>query len=824
MRLSESDLNLLRQSTSHYTDLFLSIFQPNVVLKCRVNDSGIARGERSISYDNVTFGSWSNVKIGATLLVGSSDGARNVGKIRIKSITSNTIVVAENSHINWADNLYLTVLDYFDVWPIFPRIIQNPSNPETTLWYKDYDIAYTNQNTHLGAFVNIGPHRAANRENGQAQVYYSSSGTYPLSGNIQQTYWTFEGGNPSTYVGREPGYVSYTGTGHYLTTCIVSGTNWVEPAYRYVSIYDKPSDGTFNTVKKWEIVELSGSRGEGGYRASVKIYEPVEVEEGSIVVIFADEWYDATHKSLGGNALNASTIKFVGYVMDDSIEYDYKDSTVSFENGSISQVMKELEGFSVSVESKANPTDWYELYDMNAKKAAYHYFKWHSNIISLVDLEFIGDDYPVQYFDSDRESLFDAVDNFLRTAYHASMVSDRQGKLWMETDAWVRENATGTYSPLFELSKHDWLDKPSIQEQRIPELSYLEYNGIAYSGVVTGTFAPLMANAPGDAPAYRGKSERRSGFALGGQGQLNTMVGNEFAHRNAQFPSGDFRMRGNWSNLDIAPQEVVQFSLAVEDTVRNVAVDGLYMPNNITFDINTKEKSFIPRVGWKAITSGDVGQTIVIPEIVDDGGYGNARSVGGITIPQIPLPSTPVASSFYSALKLQTNGTSTTSLPAGGIEKEVPLTDIVFSTDDSTWAGSTASGTYSGVIIPVVGASGTYGVNYGFVVGYPGIYRVTYSLQITQLFPPAISQPQAFAAWIAPTSVNGVYKFLEQNFRQYPDGILDSDNDVSSIEHSEIFKLSAGTAITIKAKNMGTSGGFVMAKGTAAVEFLKYEA
>jgi len=684
MRLPISDLALIRESSNHYTDLYLSIFQPNTVLQCQVNDASIARGERSITYDNVTYGSWSNVKIGSTLLVGSSIGARNVGKIRIKSITSNTIVVAENSHINWANDLYLTVLDYFDVWPIFPRIIQDPANSESTLWYKDYDVAYTNQNTYLGAFVNIGPHRAAHRENGQAQIYFSSSGTYPLSGSVVQTYWTFEGGNPSTYTGREPGYVSYTGTGHYLTTCIVSGTNWVEPAYRYVSIYDKPSDGVNNSVKKWEISQLAGSRGEGGYRATVNVYEAVDVQEGSVVVIFADEWYDGTRKSLGGNALNASTIKFVGYVLDNSIEYDYANSTVSFEIGSISQVMKDLEGFAIELQSKSSPSQWYEMQDVSAKRAIYHYLKWHSNIVSLADLEFVGNDYLVQFFDSDRESLFDAVDNFLRSAYHASMVSDRQGKLWMETDAWIKSNATGTYTPLFELSKYDWLDRPSIQEQKMPELSYLEYNGIAYSGISTGTYAPLEANAPGAAPAYRGASEKRSGFALSGQTQLNTIVGNEFAHRNAQFPSGDFRMRGNWSNLDIAPQEVVHFSLSAEDTVRNVIIDGLYMPDGITWDYSSETKSFIPRINWKVVTSGDAGQTIVIPEVVDDGGYGNSKVVGGISLPTIIPPSIPVYSTRIALMKYRTSSSTTILdgeyqlLPLGFLSFKNSLADSVF--------------------------------------------------------------------------------------------------------------------------------------------------
>ena len=138
--LSAADKALLREP-EQYTNLYLSIFQPNVAFKARVNDAGIAAGEMEIDYDNVTEGSWTDVKIGSTLLVGSSNGARDVGKVRIKSITASTITVAENTDIQWENNQFLTVLDYFDVWAVYPRIIQDPNDPTKVIFYKDYDKA-----------------------------------------------------------------------------------------------------------------------------------------------------------------------------------------------------------------------------------------------------------------------------------------------------------------------------------------------------------------------------------------------------------------------------------------------------------------------------------------------------------------------------------------------------------------------------------------------------------------------------------------------------------------------------------------------------------
>src|SRR5512139_1743834 len=88
----------------HRTKLYLSVYQPKTVLAARVNNASITWGERSIAYDGVTAGSVALVKPDMTMYVGSSAGANDKGRIRVKSIVTGTITVAENSYINWADD------------------------------------------------------------------------------------------------------------------------------------------------------------------------------------------------------------------------------------------------------------------------------------------------------------------------------------------------------------------------------------------------------------------------------------------------------------------------------------------------------------------------------------------------------------------------------------------------------------------------------------------------------------------------------------------------------------------------------------------------
>src|SRR5688572_13643099 len=180
-RLSASELEVLRKRPQK-TQLYLSIFEPQIVFQARINDSSIERGARTITYDTVSLGNFNAIKAGATMWIGTSAGENNIGKIRVRSATSSEIVVSENSNILWNDNQFLTVFYYFELWPVFPRIVQTNPNSENVTFYKDYDIVYSNQNSFLGTFINVGPNRAANLDpaSGQTQLYWSSTGTYNL--------------------------------------------------------------------------------------------------------------------------------------------------------------------------------------------------------------------------------------------------------------------------------------------------------------------------------------------------------------------------------------------------------------------------------------------------------------------------------------------------------------------------------------------------------------------------------------------------------------------------------------------------------------------
>lgn len=612
-RLSASQMEILR-TRPQQTRLYLSIFQPQIIFQAQINDNTITRGARTINYDTVSTGMYTTIAEDMTMWIGTTPGAQDIGKIRVRSASSTQIIVSENSDIEWADNLYLTVFRYWELWPIFPRIISDPNNAENVIFYKDYDIAYTNQNTILGTFANAGPHRAAllDPASGQAQIYYSSTGSYNVRGDTLSYAWEFQGGTPSTSSQAVPGNVTYNTPGHYVTKLYISGSSGsIDTTYRYVSIYNE----SHPPIQKWQMSTLNGARDEGGHNVSFKVFEPIPLDEHSVVVLFSDDYYGNNHISLGGNQPNNSSIFWVGYIKKDSIHYDYEHSEVSFDATSITGIMKESSGFSVSVQSVLSPTTWYELYDMDSPRALYHYLRWHTTALRFVDFQFVGDLYKIQFFDSDRESMFDAVDNFIRNTLIGQVVSDRQGKIWIETQAMAYPNPTGSFPSVMDITNRDWRNEPVIDERLSDDISFMEYGGIAFSGVVTGTFDPLIGSAPGLAPGFRGSIDNHQGMALESQSQINRLVGNVFANKNSRFPTINLEMTENTGNLDIAPQETVNLNVLPSDTVRNVAIQGLYIPESISWDYDPENFILLPRIEFKQLVNGIAGETVTIPAI-----------------------------------------------------------------------------------------------------------------------------------------------------------------------------------------------------------------
>ena len=762
MRLTPAQEVILRKRPQS-TKLWLSIYKPKTLLAAMVSGT-FSSGEIDINYDTVSAGSFSNVPSNTIVLIGTTAGGSDVGRIRVRSITSSAVKFAENE-IVWRDNLHFTFIDFVDINAVYPRIIQDPSNQTNVIFYKDWDIPYSNQNTIYGTFPCMGPHRAGFITTGSFGTFYSSTGSYNVKGDSITFNWAFEGGTPTGSTLRDPGLVQYTTPGHYRTRLIItSSSGAIDTSYRYVSAYERPENGTNTPILKWELTNFSGSRGEGGYVVGIKMMQDIGlIEPNALVVIFAEDDYGGTLGSLGGNANNNSSIVFVGYVLSDSIQFDYKQSTVEFEVGSVSEVMKITEGFSVSCESKAVASTWFQLQEMTIQKAIYHYLRWHSTLLNVCDYQYTGDDRFVQYFDADRGSLFDAIESFVSSGVLGSTIADRQGKLWSEINYY---GYTAPFSSIPSvppvIDKQDWIAEPNITERKTSELAFVELGGIAYFGVTSNDFLALLTNAPGDSPLYRGNVERQQGLILLSQQQLNQISGNYLAHKNSPFPEVNMSLGGNYRNMDIVPQEQKFLLINPSDTVRNISIQNLpYRVSSMTWQYDSTKQSFVPDVTFEQMVTGTIGQTIIIPATPSDAGF----SFPELSLPPLPnfninVPSPGAQSQTTVILKDATSGNGllyTTDFDAaqpvwsfmnGGltVAQRDDIRRVIVTPNGSVWCIGDAQGASGNQFVayaPAIGQPFTIVVDQAWLTAaYPaavGNVRTVFAISFNPNFPEKVA-------------------------------------------------------------------------------------
>ena len=646
------ELALLR-TQPHRSKLYLSIFEPQIVFQARVNDAGAAKGDMVITYDTVTTGNYLGISGGMTMYVSSvAAGGKEKGAIWTYKRTSTTITVGENSHINWADGDYLTVVNFHQIWPVYPRYTQSATDITV---YKFYDLAYNGQNEKLGGLMVMGGNYAGfiNQTTGSCMVYYDGSETSSVNGTTGSAFsWSFEGGTPTGSSAVTPGWISYTGTGHYRTLLsVTSTTGTADYGIRQVSIYDRPGEGDNTPILSWGLESLAGSRDEGGYTGRLWVKEDVSsVVDGALVVLFSDNWYGDTKQSIGGNSSNRENIFFVGYIMDGSIDYDYQTSTAFFDVGSPSEIMKLCEAFGVELEDSGDPVasalakgvdPWIYMVGLTVKSALWEYYAFTSSCQSLMDMRYIGTDFDLSHFSADRTSLYDASNTFLKEAVYGKACCDRQGAMYFEVESAAINNAAATLNTNMFIDSHDWMGNPNITEQMVDAVSYYEAGGTAYYGISagSGTYTPLLAAGPGLVPAYRGRNMKTTGLALTSQGQLNTLVGNIWANLNADYPDVSLDLVGNFSNIDIAPQEVVKLTLNVADTFRGISWNQkAFTPTSMTWNYDAQNNLLLPSVSLAEVTQGNAGQTIAIPLEPPDAGYKQPPIQLPPPMPSFPIP------------------------------------------------------------------------------------------------------------------------------------------------------------------------------------------
>jgi len=300
---STDELAYLRTHGQH-SKLYLAFPQPAIVFKALVNDAAPNCDMTVwISYDGAsTYGyggnAYQNILPDMTLWVGSSEGACDLGIARIRKAASATkLFIGRTSEVKFADEMFLTVIDEYGLWPRIKYIQEGPAHVD----FMDFDVAYVpgadGQHSKLAPIVIMGPDRVlwyqgllATHPGNSISTQMDASASYSLSSVGAATYlWTCATGTIDDDDIANPN-IHFHAIGTHRVSCTVTIDGVSFTGHRTIVVFDNSA----LPVSDFKLNSCAGDYETGGWNFKVTMYDSADlplVRDRAKCILFSRDWY-----------------------------------------------------------------------------------------------------------------------------------------------------------------------------------------------------------------------------------------------------------------------------------------------------------------------------------------------------------------------------------------------------------------------------------------------------------------------------------------------------------------------------------------------------
>ena len=550
-----------------------------------------------------------------TLLVGTSAGAWDVGLARIRADSLDTgggtgvFLIGITSEIEWADDLYLTVLDDYGLWPKHPRITGGIS-------YMDYDINYrlgpvfpnTRQNVYGAPVIIMGTHAVLELTGASVTTNFDAVDSYSCIGApTGYAYaWTCAGATVSTPAGSNTN-ITFKAVGTYLVYVTVTanyagGYSATSTAIRYVIVHSAahPLNTSFSITSK-----PTGDYQEGGWNYSITMHAnatEATIRDRTLVILVAKDWYGATEQSIGP-LVGRENIVCVGWIDGESLRRSNDLSLVSFDVQGPAWWLGVQRGFPTGIDdTSVQPTDWLHIQNLTPRKGLFSFLHWRTTATVVTDCYITADDHRLASTYTPAGVLSEQL-RAIAQRVNAGVVCDRYGRLFCEIDTQFIAPAARTFPVVQTMTDRDWRDEITIRRNVVPNAGQVDLSGIFYSGDITTSNA-IFALSPGHYPKHHGPNVQKiEHIALDDQAEANLLAGLWLGYLNNEFPETDTPMSSNYRAVDIAPRMFVQQNLTASETPRGLVWNNKKLiPRTVSFDYDPREGLLLTDITFEAET------------------------------------------------------------------------------------------------------------------------------------------------------------------------------------------------------------------------------
>lgn len=567
--LNGTELNLLG-ADGHKTRFFLSISNPRSLLAGQVNGT-LSRGATSIPYDNGLGSGHADIAAGHTFKIQTAWGPEIV---RIDSITGNqasgTVTIKANSIVSGDNNSFEALEDF----PLLPK----PPRFTSSIFYKDWNVTYTDENLKPPPVIITGPHRAKFLSGGSAvfavdltNSYAIAQGASMVAGSYSASVVPSSGATVSLTNG--VGTITFTAAGQYWVTFSGTDSNGkTQITRRRYFVHDLDPDSADYPYTDFEIPTLQGDYERGGWVLGINVNgvaDAASIPDEAFITLWCTVDYGGTEQYIG----QPDGILFSGYIRKGSITANWEYGSVSFEAQTIEGVLRNIGMQTIPLQATRSPAEWYEYaHWLTNGRGLHHYWLHHSNLFEIADVFGLMDNtWGRAGMTFQKGDMYSQALNVIRDhGINAHIVSNKAGQIYVHQNVQLLNDSDRAAKPVIAALDKTYRQGTLTILENSPETAATVYaSGIAYDGETAGAFC---AKSPGDVPERSGAQfVDKPNQTANSQTQMNELAGRIDAQQNNPYPEVRVDFDGIWAGvLDVTEQEWYTISVASEDTPRGI--------------------------------------------------------------------------------------------------------------------------------------------------------------------------------------------------------------------------------------------------------------
>jgi hypothetical protein len=657
--LTAAELTTIR-SDYHTVKRYLSIWPRTVIMVAvvtSVSKDSDTNGIYQVGYDTVTLGVYQNALAGRTLDVYTSGGVRR-GAIRLrKDATSSVFYVAESApgEVNVTVGDTVKVIKERRIWRRLPFLQQ--TNTDTTDFfdtfavYKDYDLAYTDENEDHRPIANIEGDPAGFLDTGEAYrtvtLTGSNSEAVADSATISSYSWDLDGGAfASGYTSTDADIVGEFPTGNYDVSLTVTDSNGKSSTRYFPVLAHGP--GFMPLDKSAFNIDRDDTEYGGGRDLDITIFGNSYEARDDIIpqgTLFC-YWETA---EFGAQAAPPSQYRnqYLGWAARDAtlIRIGFGEYFVTVENAA--SQLRRIDGSEQFFLLRSSPSEWYEMADITSDREAAHILRYETTALDVCNLYLSGvtDEWGQQSGSNyaagrvDKAPTWDQL-QALAAEYGGVASCDSLNGIYLRRHpSLVEDGGSGRddIATVIALTANDWTDAGfEYPNEFTPRVGKLEMDGFAFNGSDVSLY---QSRAPGKVPAAAPGRETGPAQVLpstSSQTVLASRAGKRLAWANNPRGEVSLTLWGNFDIIEPAWMEWVTVT-ATNDNIRGLELSGVrFLVKRVSIQNSNDLAQPAKTITWtlEQETDGETGEANLAPTSDTVDTTGNDYVIPGTDIPR----------------------------------------------------------------------------------------------------------------------------------------------------------------------------------------------